>query len=107
MLSCGRLYVNEERTRLPRLQSYLEGVRLQLYDEVQADLQEMVQTVGDGKVWISDLSSERFVGSVPSNRRCSLLSPILLLKAVKNSTEIAGMKACHVSLVGVFLALLP
>jgi len=94
---CCRLYVSEERTRLPRLQNYLERVELFPYDQVLTDLQGMVRSVGEGKVWISDFSSERFVGSVPSNRRCALLSPIQLLKAVKNSTEIAGMRACHVS----------
>lgn len=92
-----RLYISEERTQLPHLQGYLVGVKLLPYSGVIADLRELVQSVGESKVWINDLSSEIFAQCVADDQRCTLLSPIQLLKAVKNSTEICGMKACHVS----------
>ena len=93
---CGRLYISEERTVLPHLQEFLVGVKLLPYSQVLSDLQELVLQAVDSKVWISDCSSQIFVETV-SGHRCSLLSPLQLLKAVKNSTEISGMRQCHVS----------
>lgn len=93
---CSRLYVSEERTKLPSLLKYLEGVKLLPYSQVVEDLQAIIKETKEGKVWISDSSAEAFVQCVPTKRRCGLSSPIQLLKGVKNEVEISGMKACHV-----------
>lgn len=57
-----------------------------------ADLPKNLQ----GKIWISDKSSFGLVNSIPKLRRLSQPSPIALMKAVKNETEINGMKRAHI-----------
>lgn len=92
-----RLYVSEERTKLPSLAEHLKDVKLLPYSQVISDLQGLIKNYND-KIWISDFSSQAFVQCVPIGQRCSQISPIQLLKGVKNETEITGMKNCHVSL---------
>lgn len=42
------------------------------------------------KVWISDKSAVAFSSKVPENLLCSDLSPVVLMKSIKNSVEMAG-----------------
>ncbi|KAK3854552.1 hypothetical protein Pcinc_038976 [Petrolisthes cinctipes] len=49
-----------------------------------------------GKVWISNHSSHAVTQLVPRERRLTKLSPVALMKAVKNEVEIKGMEACHI-----------
>lgn len=90
--------MSEDRIKLPSLVEHLKGVKLIPYLDVVADLQVLITNAGNGKIWINDLSSQAFVGCVPDGQRCSQLSPIQLLKAIKNETEVLGMRNCHVSL---------
>ena len=46
---------------------------------------------------INSKSSYALYSMVPKKRRVSILSPLQLLKAVKNETETQGMKNAHVS----------
>lgn len=45
---------------------------------------------------MSDSSSYALVNLVPDGRRVSEISPIQLMKAVKNNVEIEGMKRAHI-----------
>lgn len=60
--------------------------------EFVADLPRMVS----GKIWLSEKSSFGIVNAVPKNRRFTNPSPIAAMKAVKNATEIAGMRRAHI-----------
>ena len=42
------------------------------------------------KTWISDKSAYSFCSLLTENLACTDLSPVVLMKALKNSTEIAG-----------------
>lgn len=42
------------------------------------------------KIWISDKSAVGFSNMVPENSLCSDLSPVVLMKAIKNAVEMAG-----------------
>lgn len=46
---------------------------------------------------VSSTSSYRMVSQVPRGRWLGPLSPLQMLKAVKNETEAKGMRAAHVS----------
>ena len=46
---------------------------------------------------VNSASSLALCRLVPAQRRVAKLSPIQLLKAVKNSVELQGMRNCHVS----------
>lgn len=49
-----------------------------------------------GKVWVSNHSSQAIMQLVPKDKRLSKLSPIAIMKAIKNNTEIQGMNnRCH------------
>merc|ERR1712071_225354 len=48
------------------------------------------------KTWISDKSAYSFCSLLTENLACTDLSPVVLMKALKNSTEIAGMANAHV-----------
>lgn len=90
-----RLYIFESRTELAFLRAHLEGVTFLPYSQVIADLKELV-TTSEGKIWISKKSSRALVEHVPRLQLCSLISPIQLLKGIKNDTEIQGMRTCQV-----------
>lgn len=92
-----RLYIFEDRTKLPYILAHLQGVKLSPYSQVKSDLKKLTASCGDGKIWISEQSSHSLVQLVPKSKLCSSPSPIQLLKAVKNDTEIQGMKACQVN----------
>lgn len=77
---------------------HLQGVELRLYSKIKSDLQELIPLYQSSKIWISEQSSQSLIQLVPKSQLCSLTSPIQLLKAIKNDTEILGMKACQVSL---------
>lgn len=48
----------------------------------------------DGKMLLSH-ASYAISNSVPVERRLEALSPIVLLKAIKNEVEVSGMRAAH------------
>ena len=42
------------------------------------------------KIWISDKSAVAFSNLVPEDLLCNDLSPVVLMKAIKNTVEMAG-----------------
>ncbi|KAH3787307.1 hypothetical protein DPMN_165428 [Dreissena polymorpha] len=65
------------------------------YDDVKTFVADLSSSVS-GKIWISDKSSQGLVSSVSKKRLLLAASPIALMKAVKNSHEIEGMRRAHV-----------
>lgn len=47
------------------------------------------------KTWISDKSAYSFCSLLNENTACTDLSPVVLMKAVKNPTELAGKNKIH------------
>lgn len=91
-----RLYINEARMKLTAVLDHLQGVKLRPYSQLKSDLQELTTLYRSGKIWISEQSSHSLVQVVPKSQLRSSASPIQVLKAVKNETEIQGMRACQV-----------
>jgi len=48
------------------------------------------------KTWISDKSAYSFCSLLNENTACTDLSPVVLMKAVKNPTELAGFANAHI-----------
>lgn len=66
------------------------------YDKIQSFISEQVSKIeNDGKVWISSSCSYGPISAVPKKLRLLDVSPIALLKAIKNEVEIQGMINAH------------
>ncbi|CAI8054675.1 Xaa-Pro aminopeptidase 1 [Geodia barretti] len=70
------------------------GVATRDYSAIWDDVKSL--TDSEGKIWINSESGQGLVSLVPKGRRVGKLSPIQLLKAVKNETESRGMRAAHI-----------
>uniref|UniRef100_A0A182PNQ4 Xaa-Pro aminopeptidase n=1 Tax=Anopheles epiroticus TaxID=199890 RepID=A0A182PNQ4_9DIPT len=98
------LFIDQAQMR-PQVEDHFRenGVSVEVhgYGEVHAVLQQLASgsggPAGTGPlVWISSGSSYALVALVPEERRMHDITPINLIKAVKNETEAAGMRDCHV-----------
>lgn len=64
------------------------------YECIEENLKKLAK---DGnKIWISSRNSAALASLVPVENLLSDISPVCALKAVKNSTEIEGMKQAHI-----------
>ena len=98
-LSEARLYIDESQLSSDvmehlRCQSE-DGVHTFPYSSISTHVCELLESEG-GKIWIDSHSSQALCALVPKARRVKVLSPIQLLKGIKNPTEIEGMKNAHV-----------
>lgn len=62
------------------------------YNTISSHLSMMLHSNPQWKIWISNKSSYHLTSLVPKERRVSGLSPIQMLKAIKNETELQGMR---------------
>lgn len=66
------------------------------YDEVISTIKACVENVEGSFVWFSEQASYSLTSLVPSKNLLTELTPIAFMKAVKNETEIKGMRNAHV-----------
>ncbi|EDV22938.1 uncharacterized protein TRIADDRAFT_28167 [Trichoplax adhaerens] len=57
---------------------------------------EDISSSNHGQIWISPLSSHALVNVVPKEKRYLKPSPIALMKALKNTTELDGLRNAHI-----------
>eukprot|EP00731_Ephydatia_muelleri_P035767 Em0158g7a len=80
----------------PDVTQHLTGGELMVdilpYSTVNSRLSIMLHGNPQWKIWISNKSSYDLTSLVPKQRRVSGLSPIQMLKAVKNEIELQGMR---------------
>ncbi|XP_015369362.1 PREDICTED: xaa-Pro aminopeptidase 1 [Diuraphis noxia] len=74
------------------------SVIIQPYDKLHTFFNDILASDNSktGKVWVSDRSSYNLVNIVPKSNRISKPTPIPLMKAIKNSVEINGLKNAHI-----------
>ncbi|XP_053692241.1 xaa-Pro aminopeptidase ApepP [Sabethes cyaneus] len=65
------------------------------YHDVQEVLKTLTEASGS-RVWVSLGSSYALTALVPEEKRLHKITPINLMKAVKNEVEAAGMRQCHI-----------
>jgi Xaa-Pro aminopeptidase len=71
------------------------NVQVKKYDEVHSTLEALAKDT-DGKVWVSLGSSQSLTDLVPKEKRHQDITPINVMKALKNDVEAQGMRNCHV-----------
>ncbi|XP_069973285.1 xaa-Pro aminopeptidase 1 [Penaeus vannamei] len=77
------------------LQAEEVKVTIKPYDELAMFISEQL-SVQSGKVWVSNHTSYAVTQMVPKEKRLIKLSPVAVMKAIKNETEIKGMEECHI-----------
>ncbi|XP_058832676.1 xaa-Pro aminopeptidase ApepP isoform X2 [Topomyia yanbarensis] len=65
------------------------------YGDVQQVLKSLAESSAN-RVWISLGSSYALTALIPEEKRLHEITPINLMKAVKNEVEAAGMRQCHI-----------
>jgi Xaa-Pro aminopeptidase len=70
-------------------------VTIKNYNEIFSVLESLAGKA-EGKVWISHGSSQALTELVPKHKRHQDITPINIMKAIKNDIEAQGMRNCHV-----------
>lgn len=70
-------------------------VTIKPYNNLASDLEKLANEV-DGKVWVSSTSSQILTEIVPKEKRVTEITPIQVMKALKNEVEAQGMVNCHI-----------
>lgn len=65
------------------------------YEEVRMVLSELVAKYNNN-VWIAPGSSYALTVLIPENKRLQQITPVCLMKAIKNDVEAKGMINCHI-----------
>lgn len=102
-----RLFMDGKRVADPVVRQHLEldtaakpelSVQCLPYESVYAELQAVCSALGPkDKVWISDKASCALTQAIPKIHRSPIpYTPLCLAKAVKNPTEIQGMRMAHI-----------
>uniref|UniRef100_A0AAY4DW09 Xaa-Pro aminopeptidase 1 n=1 Tax=Denticeps clupeoides TaxID=299321 RepID=A0AAY4DW09_9TELE len=105
-LSTLRLFVDQKRLADPAVREHLQldttsqpemSIQAAPYESVYTELLAICAALGPkDKVWISDKASCALTQVIPKAHRTLIpYTPICLAKAVKNATEIEGMKMAH------------
>ncbi|XP_058063641.1 xaa-Pro aminopeptidase ApepP-like [Anopheles bellator] len=92
------LFVDETKIVPSILEHFRENgveVRVHAYDDMHRVLQQLA-LASPHLVWVSSGSSYALVMLIPEEKRFHDITPINLMKAVKNATEAQGMRNCHV-----------
>ncbi|XP_058841264.1 xaa-Pro aminopeptidase 1-like isoform X1 [Acipenser ruthenus] len=102
-----RLFINGDRMADPAVKEHLQlnssskpefEVQVLPYESILTELQSVCGGLGPKeKVWISDKASFALTEAIPKiHRSLTPSTPICLAKAVKNATEIEGMRRAHI-----------
>uniref|UniRef100_A0A672YNE7 X-prolyl aminopeptidase (aminopeptidase P) 1, soluble n=1 Tax=Sphaeramia orbicularis TaxID=375764 RepID=A0A672YNE7_9TELE len=106
-LNTIRLFVDLKRLTDPALRDHLQldspskpelSIQTFPYESVYTELQAICTALGPkDKVWICDKASCALTQVIPKAHRTPIpYTPLCLAKAVKNSTEIQGMRMAHI-----------
>ncbi|KAI6230859.1 Xaa-Pro aminopeptidase 1 [Aphelenchoides fujianensis] len=106
-LTEAHLFV-DERKLTADVRKHLEGVRLHPYEDVIAWIQQHHEGAKQTdrqthRVWIPDSTNYAWGKLVAEEHALVAISPVRLMKAVKNEAELAGMRASHIRDAGVLV----
>uniref|UniRef100_A0A0P4X235 Aminopeptidase P N-terminal domain-containing protein n=1 Tax=Scylla olivacea TaxID=85551 RepID=A0A0P4X235_SCYOL len=91
------LFINKSQLTAAAIESLSNGdckVTIHPYEDLDKFVNEQM-ALHFGKIWVCNHSSQAITQLVPKDRRLSKLSPVAVMKAIKNPTEIKGMESCH------------
>lgn len=94
------LFINKKRITSAMDKHFVaEGcpITFDAYNDIQSFLSALVSKLApQEKVWISEYSNNALVSLVPKKSLVSEITPVNVMKAVKNPVEIQGMVKCHI-----------
>lgn len=90
----SKKYTNEVAQHLKE-EAPNENFKIESYENMEEVLKGLAQNVV-GYVWLSETASYALTSVVPQKSLLAELTPIAVMKAIKNSVEIEGMKNAHV-----------
>jgi len=94
VLFLNRAQVTEQVRQALTTEDMGESVVIKDYQAIKDYLRSVVcSTVG--KIWLSDTASQGLACLVPVKRRFLRMTPITLMKSIKNQVELDGFDACH------------
>ncbi|XP_055613093.1 xaa-Pro aminopeptidase ApepP-like isoform X2 [Uranotaenia lowii] len=89
----------DEKKLCPLIDNHFKSNQVQPkiypYNEIHNNLKSLAESAVD-RVWISLGSSYALTALIPEGKRLHEITPISLMKAVKNEVESNGMKQCHI-----------
>ena len=89
-------YIDAEKVEA--IKAYLEGINVTIlpYDQIDADLSELAKKEGQKLAIHANTCNAHLTSLVQDIKVVLENNPIQHLKAIKNTTEMAGMRACNV-----------
>lgn len=100
MITLNDIYLFVDENQLPK--AYEEHfsnnnvtVVIDKYENLQNVFKEQISK-STGKVWISPTSAYALSALIPEKKLMLEVSPICVLKSIKNATEVQGMINCHI-----------
>ncbi|CAH0557530.1 unnamed protein product [Brassicogethes aeneus] len=70
--------------------------QVESYESIGCYLKEISKNVDGGFVWFSDAAGYDLTSTIPKKSLLTEMTPVQLMKAIKNSVEIEGMKRAHI-----------
>lgn len=100
IITPNELYVFLDKSKLPgdheeHFKKNDVAIKIDDYQNMQNVLKELIQK-SNKKVWISSTSSYALSAMVPERKLLQDVSPVCVLKSIKNATETQGMIDCHI-----------
>lgn len=100
LITPNEIYLFVEKDSLPaefeeHFRKNNVSVIVDAYENVQKILKEQINK-STGKVWISPSSSYALSALVPDRKLHQEISPVCVMKAIKNDTEAKGLINCHI-----------
>lgn len=71
------------------------AVSIHPYEDIKACLTELATDSKNGKIWVSNGAPFALASVVPEKMLLNQVTPVELMKAIKNPTEVAGMRYSH------------
>lgn len=100
LLTLDKIFLFVEKNQLPaayedHFKNNNVSVIVDDYENMQNVLKDLI-TKSTGKVWISPNSSYALSALVPEKKLLQQVSPVCVMKSIKNATEVQGFNDCHI-----------
>lgn len=100
LVTLDELYLFVEQSKLPagceeHFSKNGVTVKVNKYEHMQTVLKELIKK-STAKVWISPASSYALSALVPEKKLLHEVSPVCVMKSIKNAIEAQGLIDCHI-----------
>lgn len=100
IITLNEVYLFVEKNQLPNgYEDHFKqnniSVKIDDYENIQVVLKELIKK-SKGKVWINPTSSYALSALVPEKKLLQEVSPVCVMKSMKNAIEAQGLIDCHI-----------